>query len=53
MLDPAYKAEVDTPAVLTSLREFIVPSMARYQVEQGLLKDAPPLESLFVREAYH
>jgi len=27
--------------------------LARYQVEQGLIKEAPPLESLFVREAYH
>ena len=35
LLDPAYKAEVDTPAVLTSLREFILPSVARFQREQG------------------
>jgi 4,5-dihydroxyphthalate decarboxylase len=28
-------------------------ALARYQVEQGLLKEAPPLESLFVREAYN
>ncbi|MDF3015117.1 MAG: hypothetical protein K0R44_342 [Thermomicrobiales bacterium] len=35
LLDPAYKAEVDTPSVLTSLREFILPSVARFQREQG------------------
>jgi o-succinylbenzoate synthase len=33
--DPAYKAEVDHPAVLTSLREFILPAAARAQREQG------------------
>jgi hypothetical protein len=26
--------------------------LARYQVEQGLIKESPPLESLFVREAF-
>ena len=25
-------------------------ALARYQVEQGLLKQAPPVESLFVRQ---
>jgi 4,5-dihydroxyphthalate decarboxylase len=27
-------------------------ALARYQVEQGLIKETPPLESLFVREAF-
>ncbi len=27
-------------------------ALARYQIEQGLLKQAPPVESLFVREAF-
>ena len=47
LLDPAYKAEVDTPAVLTSLREFIVPSVARFQREQGPIDSIPSL-----RESY-
>ena len=47
LLDPAYKAEVDTPAVLTSLREFIVPSVARFQREQGPIDSIPAL-----RESY-
>ena len=47
LLDPAYKAEVDTPAVLTSLREFILPSVARAQREKGRIDDIPTL-----RESY-
>jgi o-succinylbenzoate synthase len=47
LLDPAYKAEVDTPAVLTSLREFIVPSVARFQRERGAINSIPAL-----RESY-
>ena len=47
LLDPAYKAEVDTPAVLTSLREFILPSVARAQCERGPIEDVPAL-----RESY-
>ena len=43
LLDPAYKAEVDTPAVLTSLREFIVPSVAHFQRERGPIDSIPPL----------
>jgi 4,5-dihydroxyphthalate decarboxylase len=34
----------------TEKRTFL--ALARYQVEQGLLKEPPPLESLFVREAF-
>lgn len=47
LLDPAYKAEVDTPSVLTSLREFILPSMARSQRERGPIDSIPLL-----RESY-
>jgi o-succinylbenzoate synthase len=47
LLDPAYKAEVDTPAVLTSLREFILPSVARVHREKGRIDDIPAL-----RESY-
>ena len=47
LLDPAYKAEVDTPSVLTSLREFIVPSVARFQREWGAIDSIPAL-----RESY-
>ena len=45
--DPAYKAEVDAPAVLTSLHEFIVPSMARFQRERGAIDSIKSL-----RESY-
>jgi O-succinylbenzoate synthase len=47
LLDPAYKAEVDTPAVLTSLRAFIVPSVERWQRERGPIEAIPAL-----REGY-
>jgi O-succinylbenzoate synthase len=47
LLDPAYKAEVDTPAVLTSLQSFILPSMARHQRESG-----PIAEIAAVRQSY-
>lgn len=33
--DPAYKAEVDPPSVVTSLREFVLPAVARRQNEIG------------------
>ena len=47
LLDPAYKAEVDTPAVLTSLREFIVPSVARFQRERGAINSIPALRDCY------
>jgi O-succinylbenzoate synthase len=47
LLDPAYKAEVDAPAVLTSLREFILPSVVRFQRERGPIETIPAL-----RESY-
>lgn len=45
--NPAYKAESDTPAVLTSLKEFIVPSVARYQAENGPILDIPTLQQSY------
>ena len=45
--DPAYKAEVDTPAVLTSLREFILPSVARAQQNLGPIDDIASLRASF------
>jgi O-succinylbenzoate synthase len=47
LLDPAYKAEVDTPAVLTSLREFLVPSVAQFQQERGPIDSIPALRESF------
>jgi O-succinylbenzoate synthase len=35
--DPAYKAEVDPPSVFTSLKEFVLPALARRQEEIGSL----------------
>lgn len=47
LTDPGYKAEADTPAVLTSLKEFIVPSVVRAQNEDGPFADVDAL-----RESY-
>lgn len=47
LLDPAYKAEVDTPAVLTSLQEFILPGIARWQREHCSLDDVPALRQSY------
>jgi 4,5-dihydroxyphthalate decarboxylase len=38
--------------VLGETEKRTISALARYQVEQGLLKESPPLESLFVREAF-
>ena len=43
LVDPAYKPEVDTPAVLTSLREFVLPSVARHQTAHGPIVDVAGL----------
>lgn len=45
--NPAYKAEADTPSVLTSLKEFIVPSVARYQAENGPMLDIATLQKSY------
>ena len=47
LLDPAYKAEVDTPATLTSLEAFILPSMARWQREHGAIADVATLRQSY------
>ena len=38
--------------VLGETEKRTISALAHYQIEQGLLKQAPPLESLFVREAF-
>lgn len=38
--------------VLGETERRTISALARYQVEQGLLKESPPLESLFVPEAF-
>jgi O-succinylbenzoate synthase len=45
--NPAYKAEADTPSALTSLQEFIVPSVARYQAEHGPILDVATLRQSY------
>jgi len=47
LLEPAYKAEVDTPAVLTSLGEFILPGIARAQREGGPIDDVDALKQSY------
>jgi O-succinylbenzoate synthase len=47
LLDPAYKAEVDTPAVITSLQTFILPSVARHQRESGAIDDMDALRQSY------
>jgi 4,5-dihydroxyphthalate decarboxylase len=38
--------------VLGETEKRTMAALGRYQVEQGLLRQAPPVESLFVREAF-
>jgi O-succinylbenzoate synthase len=45
LTDPAYKAEADTAAVLTSLKEFVLPSVARYQTERGPISGVEALRA--------
>lgn len=47
LLDPAYKAEVDTPAVLTSLESFILPSVMRWQRENAPIENVPQLRDSY------
>ena len=47
LLDPAYKAEVDTPAVITSLQSFVLPSVARHQRESGAINDIASLRQSY------
>jgi 4,5-dihydroxyphthalate decarboxylase len=39
--------------VLGETEKRTISALARYQVEQGLIKEAPAIESLFVREAFN
>jgi O-succinylbenzoate synthase len=45
--DPVYKAEADTPSVLTSLKEFVVPSVARHQADHGPIAAVPDLHASY------
>ncbi len=45
--DPAYKPEVDTPSVLTSLKKFLLPSVARYQTATGPIDDIASLRASY------
>lgn len=45
--EPAYKPEVDTPAVLTSLERWLLPSLARTQREQGEIADVAALRDTY------
>ena len=45
--DPAYKAEVDPPSVLTSLSEFILPAIAKRQSEVGSIGTVEDLRSSY------
>ena len=47
LVDPAYKPEADTPAVLTSLRAFVLPSIARHQAEHGPIAGAEGLRASY------
>ncbi|HEU0115878.1 MAG TPA: o-succinylbenzoate synthase [Thermomicrobiales bacterium] len=47
LLEPAYKAEADTPAVVTSLQEFILPSIARAQAARGEIASVPALRDSY------
>jgi O-succinylbenzoate synthase len=47
LLDPAYKAEVDTPAVVTSLQDFIMPSVVRWQREYGPVEEISQLRQSY------
>lgn len=47
LLDPAYKPEVDAPAVITSLQSFILPSIARHQRETAVIHDIASLRQSY------
>lgn len=44
---PAYKPEADTAAVVTSLREFILPSVLAYQTEHGAIAGIEALRASY------
>jgi O-succinylbenzoate synthase len=45
--DPVYKAESDTASVLTSLEEFVLPSVARYQAGHGPISEVAALHASY------
>ncbi len=45
--DPAYKAEVDPPSVFTSLKEFVLPAVAKRQAEIGSIGTVEDLRSSY------
>jgi O-succinylbenzoate synthase len=47
LTDPAYKAEADTASVLTSLKEFVLPGVARYQTEHGPIAGVEALQTSY------
>ncbi len=47
LTDPGYKAEADTPSVLTSLKDFVVPSVVRAQNEKGAFADVEALRQSY------
>lgn len=47
LLDPAYKPEVDAPAVITSLQSFILPSIARHQRGTAVIHDIASLRQSY------
>ena len=47
LTDPGYKPEADTPAVLTSLKEFVVPSVLRAQREVSGIADVEALRQSY------
>src|SRR5690349_16270481 len=47
LTDPAYKAEADTASVLMSLKEFVLPSVARHQTEHGPVAGVESLQASY------
>ncbi|MGH2560472.1 MAG: o-succinylbenzoate synthase [Thermomicrobiales bacterium] len=47
LTDPAYKPEADTASVLTSLQEFVLPSVARYQAKHGPITTSDDLRASY------
>lgn len=45
--DPAYKPEADPPSVFTSLRSFILPSVAKAHAEQGGIESVEALRASY------
>ena len=44
---PGYKAEADSPAAFTSLREFLLPSIARHQRERSAIETIDQLKASY------